>query len=77
MSGYEFSRGKRVFHVWAHNDISVRRRYQSDHPVVLEYDPPGRRPSITSQLTIQHGVPLSVIEEHFAGFIRKIEASSP
>jgi hypothetical protein len=73
MSDYSFTRGNRVFHVLAHNDISARRRLQSDYPVALRYDPSRRRAPIESQLSIERGVPFSVVEEHFAGFIRRIE----
>jgi hypothetical protein len=76
MSDYSFTRGRRVFNVLAHNDLSVRR-LQADEPVILRCEPRGRRAVIESQFAIKRGVPFSVIEEHFADFIRRIEASTP
>jgi hypothetical protein len=77
MSEYSFTREKRVFHVWAHNHIPVGRRLRSDHPVILRYEPPGRRAPVESQLVIEHGVPFTVVEQQFADFIRRIETSNP
>ena len=76
MSDWSFTREKREFRVWDHNDISVNRRIQTDRPIVLRYEPPGRRAPIESHLVIERGVPFSTVEEHFAGFIRRIEGST-
>ena len=72
MSVYTFTRGNHVFHVTAHNDISVTRRIQADAPVVVSYDPPGRRPPVESRLSVEHGVTFASIENHFRRFLHEM-----
>jgi len=70
MSDYRFSRADHSFRVIAHNDISVRHRAQADEPVELRGAVGGTRKTLSSYLSVQHGVPLAAVEEHFREFIR-------
>lgn len=72
MSVYTFTHGSHSFQVNAHNDISVTRRLQADEPVLLIYDPPGRRPPVESRLSIERGVTFATVEDHFRRFLREM-----
>ena len=76
MSVYSFTRGNRVFHVEAHNDVSVRNRLQADEPVELFYNSLGRRTTVRYYISVEHGVTTEVVEEIFRRFIREIEPTS-
>ena len=73
MSVYSFTRGSRVFHVTAHNDISVTRRVQADAPVVITYDPPGHKAPVESRLSVERGVTFTTVEDHFRRFLHDLQ----
>lgn len=73
MSQWSFTRGARRFYVFAHPDISVRRRLQAGGPVVLTYDPPGRKPPVELGFSVEQGVSYTRVEEQFGWFIKQID----
>jgi hypothetical protein len=77
MSDYTFSRGGHAFHVQAHNNIAVYNRCQADQPVQLSCNLPGTRTTITSSVSVEHGITFAEVEAQFRNFIRDTHLPRP